>query len=119
MVDVETEPADDDPMLPLGRPARFTWTRRGRRPRTYRVRAVLEAWATTREWWRDVDLPYEVPLDVWHYRVEASSGQGQGSDIVTRCGPSTVAVDWLGCLARAVFGWRGLSRHGQLFRMAL
>ncbi|MFG6197714.1 DUF6504 family protein [Nonomuraea sp. JJY05] len=76
MVDVVTEPADD-PVFPLGRPVRFTWARQGRRPRTYRVCQILECWVTSREWWRE-DLPYEAPVDVWHYRVEASSDQGTG-----------------------------------------
>jgi hypothetical protein len=83
VVDVETVPAGDDPAFPLGRPVRFTWTRRGRAARDYEVGAVLTAWATAREWWQDADLPYDAPLDVWHYRVEASSEQGSGVVVLT------------------------------------
>jgi hypothetical protein len=76
VIDVVTEPSDDL-VFPLGRPVSFTWARRGRPPRTYRVREVLEAWTSSREWWRE-DLPYDAPLDVWHYRLQAESPQGTG-----------------------------------------
>ncbi|MGP4102213.1 DUF6504 family protein [Nonomuraea sp. KM90] len=68
---------DDNPAFPLGRPVTFTWTRRGGRARTYRVEEVLQAWATTRQWWRD-DLPFKAPLDIWHYRLQARSQHGGG-----------------------------------------
>ncbi|MGW2220132.1 DUF6504 family protein [Nonomuraea sp. NPDC001684] len=76
-VEVVTEPAGDDPAYPAGRPVSLRWARRGRPLRTYRVLEVLEAWATTRQWWRE-DLPFDAPLDVWHYRVQAQSERGEG-----------------------------------------
>ncbi|MFI7642928.1 hypothetical protein [Nonomuraea sp. NPDC049400] len=70
--------ADDDPVYPLGRPVEFTWTPRRGGVRIYQVQAVLETtWATTRQWWRE-DLPYDAPLDIWHYRLQACSGHGSG-----------------------------------------
>ncbi|MFF4624167.1 hypothetical protein [Nonomuraea jabiensis] len=88
VVDVMTA-ADDDPMFPLGRPVGFTLVRRGRRPRTYQVERVLEAWVTTRQWWRE-NLPYDAPLDIWHFRLQARSEQGAAvlmlsADVARQC----------------------------------
>jgi hypothetical protein len=72
------EPADVQ-ARPDGRPLRFVW-----RSRLYTVRAILEHWVISREWWRDPAGP-ERPgdpepgpgrpeLEFW--RVEASPGAG-------------------------------------------
>ena len=74
MSNVYGEPADvrarDD-----GRPVRFVW-----RSRLYTVRAILEHWVISREWWRDPGQPGQPArpgqpeLEFW--RVEAAPGQG-------------------------------------------
>jgi len=59
-----------------GRPLRFVW-----RSRLYTVRAILEHWVISREWWRDPGdsgspetEPGQPELEFW--RVEAAPGQG-------------------------------------------
>ena len=56
-----------------GRPARFVW-----RGRLYTVRAILEHWVISREWWQDPGGPGPEPgqpeLEFW--RIEASPGKG-------------------------------------------
>ena len=54
-----------------GRPLRFVW-----RSRLYVVRAILEHWVISREWWRDPAgaEPGQPELEFW--RVEAAPGTG-------------------------------------------
>jgi hypothetical protein len=56
-----------------GRPARFVW-----RGRLYTVRAILEHWVISREWWQDPGGPGPEPgqLELEFWRIEASPGQG-------------------------------------------
>ena len=70
---VRGEPADvrarDD-----GRPVRFVW-----QSRPYTVRAILEHWVISREWWRDPGGPGnpragQLELEFW--RVEATPAPG-------------------------------------------
>jgi Family of unknown function (DUF6504) len=60
-----------------GRPARFVW-----RGRLYTVRAILEHWVISREWWQDPGGPGPEPgrpeLEFWW--IEASPGQGMAAD---------------------------------------
>ncbi len=57
-----------------GRPARFVW-----RGRLYSVRAILEHWVVSREWWQDPGAePGQAELEFW--RVEASPGQGLAAE---------------------------------------
>jgi hypothetical protein len=51
-----------------GRPVRFVW-----RGRLYTVRAILEHWVISREWWQDPQAdPGRPELEFW--RVEAAPG---------------------------------------------
>jgi Family of unknown function (DUF6504) len=56
-----------------GRPSRFVW-----RGRLYTVRAILEHWVISREWWQDPGSvpvePGQPELEFW--RVEAAPGPG-------------------------------------------
>lgn len=57
-----------------GRPLRFVW-----RSRLHVVRAILEHWVISREWWRDPagdqgTEPGQPELEFW--RVEAAPGPG-------------------------------------------
>ena len=59
-----------------GRPLRFVW-----RSRLYVVRAILEHWVISREWWRDPvgAEPGQPELEFW--RVEAAPGQGMTPEV--------------------------------------
>jgi hypothetical protein len=59
-----------------GRPARFVW-----RGRLYTVRAILEHWVISREWWQDPGGPAPEPgqLELEFWRIEASPGQGMAA----------------------------------------
>jgi hypothetical protein len=59
-----------------GRPARFVW-----RGRLYTVRAILEHWVISREWWQDPGGPGPEPgqLELEFWRIEASPGQGMAA----------------------------------------
>jgi hypothetical protein len=56
-----------------GRPVRFVW-----RGRLYTVRAILEHWLISREWWQDPEAPEaeagQPELEFW--RIEAVPGPG-------------------------------------------
>lgn len=53
-----------------GRPVRFVW-----RSRLYAVRAILEHWVISPEWWREPGVdPRRPELELW--RVEAAPGPG-------------------------------------------
>ena len=58
-----------------GRPARFVW-----RGRLYTVRAILEHWVISREWWQDPEAaPGQPELEFW--RVEAAPGPGMSAGV--------------------------------------
>ena len=61
-----------------GRPARFVW-----RGRLYTVRAILEHWVISREWWAEPAVsgsePGQPELEFW--RVEASPGPGMTAGV--------------------------------------
>jgi len=61
-----------------GRPSRFVW-----RGRLYTVRAIVEHWVISREWWQDPgpggDQPGQPELEFW--RVEAAPGPGRTADV--------------------------------------
>lgn len=61
-----------------GRPARFVWW-----GRLYTVRAILEHWIISREWWQDAGAPGPEPgqLELEFWRVEASPGQGMAAAV--------------------------------------
>jgi hypothetical protein len=53
-----------------GRPVRFVWC-----GRLYTVRAILEHWVISREWWQDPQgQPGQPELEFW--RVQAAPGPG-------------------------------------------
>lgn len=61
-----------------GRPVRFVW-----RGRLYTVRAILEHWVISREWWQNPEAPEagagQPELEFW--RVEAAQGPGMTAEV--------------------------------------